>query len=245
MRPISHIYKSPNFDEREGAIDMIVIHTMTKPELESIEQLCDPESKVSAHYVISQNGEIYSLVDEEKRAWHAGESFWRGRERINNHAIGIELINMDHLGRAHGFPPKQMESLIELCLDIINRRNIPAYNVIGHSDIAPGRKEDPGEYFNWQMLAKHNIGIYHNLEDEDLGKVLASIGEEGEAIRIIQELLLGLGYKINLNGKFDEEMAKVIIAFKRHFCQKDLLPNFCSRHLDILSHLQTKANKES
>ena len=162
---------SPNFDPRpDGAvIDMLVLHYTGMAEAAAaLERLCDAAAKVSCHYFIGEDGEIYRLVVEEYRAWHAGVSFWRGATDCNARSIGIELQNPGHEFGYRNFTEAQMQSLERLALDILSRHPIPPGNVLGHSDIAPARKMDPGERFDWQRLAARNIGIWP--------KTCASIG---------------------------------------------------------------------
>ncbi len=237
MLKISHTYKSPNFDERKSNIDMVVIHATNMEELASIERLCNPESKVSCHYLIAQNGEIYCLVDDEKRAWHAGISYWRGREKINDCSIGIELVNPNHLLEINTFPQAQMNSLITLCKNLIKKYKIADYNIVAHSDIAPDRKDDPGQYFNWKILAKNSIGIYPDIQEQDNNKVLVKEGDKGSKVLEIQRMLKEFGYKIEINGNFDKEMSMVLIAFKRRFYPHDLSPTMNQTAFLILSQL--------
>ena len=139
---------SPNFNDRKSKIDIIVIHyTGMKSEQESLEQLCNTSSKVSSHFLINYSGDIFSLVEEEKRAWHAGVSFWNGENDINSSSIGIELDNPGHDYGYKPFTESQMVSLEKLISYLIKKYNIPLYNIVGHSDIAPLRKKDPGEFF--------------------------------------------------------------------------------------------------
>ena len=149
---------SPNYDERALPISMVVIHyTEMVDKGFAIERLCDPEAKVSAHYLIGQAGEVVRLVPEEKRAWHAGLSYWRGHKDVNSASIGIEL---DHPGHKYGyreFPEAQFEALVPLVARMVKRHNIPRANVIGHSDVAPARKIDPGELFPWDRLAEYGL----------------------------------------------------------------------------------------
>jgi N-acetylmuramoyl-L-alanine amidase len=237
MLKISHIYKSPNFDERTSNIDMVVIHATKMEELPSIERLCDPESNVSCHYLISQNGKVYSLVNDDKRAWHAGESFWRGREKLNTYSIGIELVNADHLLETNIFPEAQMNSLIKLCADLIKKYSIADFNIVAHSDIAPNRKDDPGQFFNWNLLAKNHIGIYPDIKNDANNKIIISHGDKNSEVLKIQKMLKDFGYKIDLNGEFDESMSMVVIAFKRRFYPNDLSPSINHKALIILREL--------
>ena len=154
-------HPSPNFDEREREIDMIVLHyTGMKTGEEALERLCDPEAKVSAHYLIEEDGRVFQLVDESKRAWHAGVSSWQGVENVNHNSIGIELVNPGHEWGYREFTKAQYDSLIPLCQKIKERHSIPDINIIGHEDVAPDRKQDPGELFDWKLLADNGLGIW-------------------------------------------------------------------------------------
>lgn len=149
---------SPNFDERALPISMVVLHyTEMQPVETALAKLVDPEAKVSAHYLISEAGEVIQLVDEDKRAWHAGQSYWRGHPDVNSASIGIEL---DHPGHALGyreFADAQIEALVPLLARIVKDYDIPRANVVGHSDVAPARKIDPGELFPWERLAQYKL----------------------------------------------------------------------------------------
>ncbi len=149
---------SPNHDERTLPISMVVIHyTEMQDKGFAIERLCDPEAKVSAHYLIGEGGEVVRLVPEEKRAWHAGVSYWRGHKDVNSASIGIEL---DHPGHAYGyreFSEAQFAALVPLVARLVKTYDIPRANVVGHSDVAPGRKIDPGELFPWDRLAEYGL----------------------------------------------------------------------------------------
>jgi len=148
---------SPNWDERTLPVTMVVLHYTEMEREAALQRLTDPEAKVSAHYFISEEGEVVRLVDEDKRAWHAGASYWRGHRDVNSASIGIEL---DHPGHALGyraFADAQIEALIPLVGDIVRRHDIPRANVVGHSDVAPARKTDPGELFPWDWLAEYRL----------------------------------------------------------------------------------------
>jgi N-acetylmuramoyl-L-alanine amidase len=148
---------SPNWDERALPVTMVVLH-YTEMECEAaLQRLCDAEAKVSAHYFISEDGEVVRLVDEDKRAWHAGASYWRGHKDVNSASIGIELDNPGHGLGYREFPEAQIEALIPLLHDIVRRHDIPRANVVGHSDVAPARKIDPGELFPWEWLAEYRL----------------------------------------------------------------------------------------
>ena len=151
---------SPNWDERTLPVSMVVLHyTGMKTAAEAEARLCDPAAKVSAHYLIDEGGEVVRLVPEDKRAWHAGRSFWRGIADVNSASIGIELANPGHEWGYRPFPPAQMEALAPLLAAIVARHRIAPINVVGHSDVAPGRKEDPGELFDWPWLARLGLAL--------------------------------------------------------------------------------------
>jgi N-acetylmuramoyl-L-alanine amidase len=209
---------SLNFENRpeDAVIDMLVIH---HTEMNSVQAAIDImlERGVSSHYLIAENGDVHRIVEEEKKAWHAGPSYWRGRDSLNNYSIGIELDNPGD----RPFAKAQMESLIILCKDILSRHQIPAYNIVGHSDIAPSRKVDPSHYFNWQMLADKGIGLYPKYIPIDSTK-LAEEGDDGEVVITTQEMLKSFGYKQEVTGIFDQNTSYVVQAFKRHYNQAQM-----------------------
>lgn len=178
---------SPNWDDRPPgqAVDMLVLHYTDMESAEaSAARLCDPAAKVSAHYLIDEDGTVFALVPEERRAWHAGVSFWRGETAINARSIGIELQNPGHSLGYRAFPDAQIAALTELCRGILGRHPIPPRNVVGHSDVAPDRKIDPGELFPWERLAKSGIGIWPApafAKAADLPGLLAEIGYNPDA----------------------------------------------------------------
>ena len=155
---VHRVVPSPNWGERQRPITMVVIHyTEMKPIEAALERLTTPEGGVSAHYLISEAGEVIQLVPEDKRAWHAGQSYWRGEKDVNSASIGIELDHPGHLadnGGYRGFDPRQIDALIPLLARIVKDYDIPRANVVGHSDVAPMRKVDPGELFPWHRLAE-------------------------------------------------------------------------------------------
>ena len=187
---------SPNHDERGCAIDMLVLHyTGMQSAAAALERLCDPQAKVSAHYTIDEDGTVYAHVPEARRAWHAGLSHWAGADNVNGRSLGIELVNPGHDWGYRAFPDAQVLALIRLAQGIVMRHPIATSMVLGHSDVAPVRKDDPGELFPWQRLAQAGIGLWPNPID-------STIGPEG---------LIRYGYA----PKADQ--AKVITAFQRHF----------------------------
>jgi len=151
---------SPNWNARKLPVSMVVLHyTGMQSAAEALERLCDPAAEVSAHYMIDEDGTVIRLVAEEHRAWHAGRSYWRGITDINSASIGIELVNPGHEFGYRPFPDEQMQALLPLLADIVKRHDIPRANVVGHSDIAPARKEDPGELFPWALLARYRLTL--------------------------------------------------------------------------------------
>ena len=208
---------SPNHGKRRAGVDMLVLHYTGMPNAEgAIARLTDPRSEVSSHYLIGNEGEIFALVREDRRAWHAGQSSWHGQKDLNSRSIGIEV---DHPGHDGGNPPfssVQIDAVVALCRDITSRWPIPPARVLAHSDIAPSRKQDPGECFPWQEL--HRAGIGHFVAPAPLsdGPSLG-LGDQGPKVEELQASLAGYGYAIEATGFFDEETQSVVRAFQRHF----------------------------
>ena len=151
---------SANWDERKLPFSMVVLHYTGMPDAAgALERMCDAQAKVSAHYMIDEDGTVTRMVPEAKRAWHAGRSYWRGITDVNSASIGIELVNPGHEWGYRAFPEAQIESLIPLLADMSSRHDIPPANVVGHSDVAPARKEDPGELFEWELLARYRLAL--------------------------------------------------------------------------------------
>ncbi len=193
---------SPNFDERTSAVSMIVLHyTGMLDAASAIQRLCDPEAKVSSHYIVTEDGQVVRLVDEGARAWHAGRSHWRGITDVNSASVGIEIVNPGHEFGYRPFPDQQIDALIPLVHDIKERYGITRGNIVGHSDIAPARKQDPGELFPWARLAKLRLALPRptkNLMDpgwSDAGFLLA---------------LERFGYEVT-------DMLAATVAFQRRF----------------------------
>ena len=173
---------------------------------EALTRLCDPEAKVSAHYLIEEGGRILRLVDEERRAWHAGVSCWQGRERLNDCSIGIEIVNPGHEWGYRSFTEEQYRALEWLCPAIMKRWTIAPLRVLAHSDVAPDRKEDPGELFDWRRLAASGIGVW---PEEGRG--------EPRPLEVAAEQLAAIGYHIPLQGDRTASIRNVVIAFQRRF----------------------------
>jgi len=151
---------SPNFDDRLAPVSILVLHyTGMRDAASAIDRLRDPQAKVSAHYLIAEDGQVLRMVDEGKRAWHAGRSWWRGATDINSASVGIEIVNPGHEFGYRPFTEQQMDALLPLAAAIVKRHDIAPSNVVGHSDIAPDRKQDPGELFDWARLAKLGLAL--------------------------------------------------------------------------------------
>jgi N-acetylmuramoyl-L-alanine amidase len=210
---------SPNHGERAPGkpVDILILHyTGMVSDERALKWLCDPESAVSSHYFVFEDGRIVQLVDEHRRAWHAGQSFWAGETDINSRSIGIEVANPGHEFGYRPFPDAQIVSLIALCRDILARNPIPAERVLAHSDVAPLRKDDPGELFPWTTLAKAGIGVAPVAETINGGETLR-FGERGEGVAAWREGLARYGYGIDPGNEFDSVTEAVTKAFQRHF----------------------------
>ena len=210
---------SPNFDQRKAPPDMIVLHyTGMQTGEAALARLRDPEAKVSAHYVVEEDGRVFTLVAEERRAWHAGVSFWKGQTDINGCSIGIEIVNPGHEFGYRDFPPAQTAAVIELVTDIRTRWMIDDSRIIGHSDVAPARKEDPGERFPWKELALAGHGLW--VEPPAAPGASLAQGEEGAGVFALQAGLTRLGYDCAPSGTSDADTATVVRAFQRHWRQE-------------------------
>ena len=209
-------YPSPNYEERHNILDMLILHyTDMLSGQESLDRMCDPEAKVSAHYMVDEDGIIYAMVPEEKRAWHAGLSHWKGRTNLNSNSIGIEIQNPGHSNGYRAFPKAQMDAVLHLIQDIRTRWTIPDHYILAHSDIAPDRKVDPGHLFDWALLASHKIGMW---------PTKASINAHTPLINLAQaqQCLETIGYRCPVTGHTDDYTVQVIEAFQRHFCPGEL-----------------------
>jgi N-acetylmuramoyl-L-alanine amidase len=214
---VRQVILSPNHDERALSTDILLLHyTGMTSTAEAIERLCDPAAKVSAHYVVEEDGNIVQLVPEARRAWHAGLSSWEGVTDINSRSIGIEIGNSGHSYGYPDFPEPQITAVIALCRDLIERHHFRADHVLGHSDVAPLRKWDPGEKFPWERLYRAGIGAWVEPAPMTPGMVFA-LRDIGPEIARLQAGLQVYGYGIEASGIFDELTAAVVAAFQRHF----------------------------
>ncbi|HEU0082223.1 MAG TPA: N-acetylmuramoyl-L-alanine amidase [Bradyrhizobium sp.] len=216
---VSDVVPSPNYGDRaQGrAPDMIVLHYTGMPDAEgALARLCTVGTDVSAHYVVLEDGRIVQCVPEGKRAWHAGVSSWAGEQDINSCSIGVEIVNRGHDWGYPDYPRRQIAAVTALCRGIMLRRNIVPQRVLGHSDIAPARKQDPGEKFPWHSLANSGVGHWVLPAPVVPGDALKS-GASGDDVRALQEALKRYGYGIEPTGKYDPPTIEVVTAFQRHF----------------------------
>lgn len=207
---------SPNFDPRTVPPSILVLHyTGMQTGEAAIARLREPEAKVSSHYVVEEDGRVFRLVAEERRAWHAGVSYWRGRRNVNGDSIGIEIVNPGHEFGYRPFPEAQVAAVIDLVADIRSRWSIEDRDIVGHSDVAPARKHDPGELFPWKRLAEAGHGLWAEAPAAP-GNPIGE-GEEGAAVFALQAGLTRLGYDLPPSGRFDADTTAVVRAFQRHW----------------------------
>lgn len=213
IKNITKIY-SPNFNARPSNINIntVIIHYTELGEQDTIEHFCNKSSKVSSHFLINKNGKIYIFVELEKRAWHAGVSRWKDNHNINDNSIGIELENNGE----EVFTKKQYKALIYLIKYLKQKLPIEDRFILGHSDIAPQRKIDPGRLFDWKILFKNKIGHLAKINLDD-NKIIFNLGAKGDLVKQVQKSLKIFGYDILVDGIFGPKTSKVIDAFKAHY----------------------------
>ncbi len=217
---VSRIHSSPNVELRQGGLkpSILLMHYTGMASCEkAIDWLSRPESKVSCHYVVDEDGTVTQMVAEAMRAWHAGVSSWRGERDINSASIGIEIHNRGHGDGYSDFPDAQMQAVTALSKEIIERWGIAPEGVLGHSDVAPGRKIDPGEKFDWPGLSAEGIGRW--VEPEPPGPLIGTHSRQATAedVAYVQRLLASYGYGIAVDGDWGEKCRTVISAFQLHF----------------------------
>ena len=213
---------TPNTDARRAPPDMILLHyTGMQTGAEALDRLRDPEARVSAHYVVEEDGRVFRLAPEERRCWHAGVSWWKGDTDINAASIGVEIVNPGHEWGYRAFPEVQIDAVIALIADIRSRWTISDDRILGHSDVAPNRKTDPGERFPWKRLAGAGHGLWFDPAPERiaaLGEALKR-GDEGIGVVVLRSGLHRLGYGLKPGGEYDEETRQTVTAFQRHWRQ--------------------------
>lgn len=217
---VHHLHPSPNINGRRNGLvpEILILHYTGLESVErSIAVLADPICQVSCHYVIDEGGRITQMVPEAMRAWHAGVSHWKGQTDLNSWSIGIEIQNPGHEQGYPDFPEAQMLSVMALSKDIVTRHKIRAQHVLGHSDIAPLRKIDPGEKFDWPRLARNGVGHWISPAKLDSTDEGLSNGSQELEVAEFQSLLKEYGYGCPQSGKLDDETEKYIAAFQRHF----------------------------
>ncbi len=238
---------SPNFDNRGGKpVDILLLHyTGMKTAEEALHRLCDEEARVSSHYFVDEAGVVHRLVEEAERAWHAGLSFWSGDTNVNARSIGIEIVNPGHEWGYVDFPEAQIDAVIELCSAIVGRHDIPPFRVLAHSDVAPARKQDPGERFPWDRLAQAGIGLWPDEIARGLGKRdSGDAAVNSELVRRLNEKFARYGYERADKPTADETMVNNVVAFLRHYWPPEAewrewtemppLLSYCERIVDRL-----------
>ena len=235
---------SPNFNKKKrvkNKIKFIILHyTGMKTESAALRRLTDPKSKVSAHYYIKKNGEIITLVPDLYIAWHAGKSKWKNLKSLNKYSIGIEISNPGHGKNYKKFSKRQTISILKLSKHLIKKYKIKPQSILGHSDISPSRKKDPGEKFPWEYLAKNGVGFWHtlsgNLKKKERNKKIDKIEEKH-----FYKNLFNIGY-LNKNSKINKSTSFVIKAFQRRFRQ-ELVNGKLDKECLIISHNLAKKFK--
>jgi N-acetylmuramoyl-L-alanine amidase len=225
-------HPSPNHTERRGRakVEMLVLHYTNMTSADAArERLCDPQVEASAHYLVREDGHVWQLVAEHRRAWQAGVAYWRGERDINSHSIGIEIAHPGHIWGYRPFWPAQIASVLQLCQGIIARHGIERRNVVAHSDIAPNRKEDPGELFPWADFAHAGVGLWPT----------ASVPacQAPPLLPSVQRALALYGYEVEGNGSYDLATRNAVLAFQRHFRPERLDGVFDGQCATILADL--------
>lgn len=216
--PGAEVHVSPNFGPRRQGVapDAIVVHYTGMESAQGAEAwLCDPVSAVSSHYLVHEDGRIVQMVRESDRAWHAGRSSWGGESDVNSLSIGIEIANAGHGFGYPDFPARQIDAVIVLCRDICARRGVAGERVLAHSDVAPGRKIDPGEKFPWREMADEGVG--HFVAPAGPADAVLAPGDSGKAVEELQSMLALYGYGVEISGFYDPLTRTVVEAFQRHF----------------------------
>jgi N-acetylmuramoyl-L-alanine amidase len=253
------IHPSPNHGERKGctAPDCVILHYTGMAEADAaLRVLCNPAREVSCHYFIHEDGQILQLVPESRRAWHAGKSSWHGETDMNSRSIGVEIVNPGHdLTKSPpepydypDFPDVQIDAVIRLVKDIAARWKISPARILAHSDIAPGRKIDPGEKFPWNKLAAQGLGLWPSSSSSQAPRndgmrtgPSYRAGDEGMPVAALQSMLVKFGYGIEITGVYDQRTVDVVTAFQRHWRQGCINGVADGETLEVLRMLMEKA----
>lgn len=231
---------SPSYNDRKFDVDMLVLHyTGMQTGQAALDRMCDPSAEVSAHYMVWEDGRIVQLVGEDKRAWHAGVSSWQGDGDLNSRSIGVEIVNGGHDFPLEGgvlppYPRAQVDALVELCDGILTRWTIPPTRIVGHSDIAPGRKADPGEHFPWEGLARAGIGLWplaaseHPVVIPDIAITGLKPGDRSSGVGRLQAMLGEIGYRLDVTEQYDPATEAVVRAFQQRW-----VPDLVSGTADV------------
>ncbi len=244
---VDALHPSPNIEPRKPGYrpDMLLLHYTGMHSCEkAIDWLARPESKVSCHYVVAEDGTITQMVAEDMRAWHAGQSYWKGETDINSSSIGIEIHNPGHAQGYPDFPDAQMHAVTRLSADIVARHRISKTRVLAHSDVAPNRKIDPGEKFDWAWLAREGVGRWISPAPLDDGDEGLALGSRSPEVARARALLGAYGYKVDPEGAFDPDLQTVLSAFQLHFRQACCDGRLDRSSLDTLSRLQASGLKD-
>jgi len=241
---VADLYPSPNIEPRKPgyAPSILVLHYTGLPTVgRALEVLSRPDCKVSCHYVVDEDGRIIQMVAEDARAWHAGVSYWAGETDINSASVGIEIQNPGHMLGYPDFPEVQMQAVAALARDITGRHGIPPERVLAHSDVAPGRKVDPGEKFDWAWLAQQGVGRWVAPTPMVITDAGIPLGSRAPEVVRARQLLLHYGYKIEGDGPFDPDLQTVLKAFQLHFRQCCCDGRLDASTLDTLARLALEA----
>jgi N-acetylmuramoyl-L-alanine amidase len=213
----ARVVPSPNHDARSTPVDILLLHyTGMKTAEAALARLIDPAAKVSSHYLVHEDGRIDQLVAEARRAWHAGLSSWKDATDVNSHSIGIEIVNPGHDFGYRDFPAAQIDAVIALSRDILARHSITKERVLAHSDVAPARKQDPGEKFPWARLAAAGVGLWVEPAPIASGGAI-DLEARGAHVAELQRMLARFGYTADITHRYDQPTREVVIAFQRHF----------------------------
>lgn len=237
---VADLHPSPNIEPRKAGVSpsIVILHYTGLPTVErALDVLSRPDCKVSCHYVIDEGGRIIQMVAETMRAWHAGVSSWRGETDINSASIGIEIQNPGHMHGYPDFPRVQMQAVASLSRDIVRRHGLKPERILAHSDVAPGRKIDPGEKMDWAWLAERGVGHWVAPAAADCDDTGVALDSTGPLVDHARALLADYGYKIGRGGAFDLEMQTVVRAFQLHFRQSLTDGRLDRSTLDTLSRL--------